>query len=101
MERKENRKRKVLTIEEKLEICELIKKGTSYDEIKKRYGIGKSTISDIKKKEGEMKEFSAKKSQLGMTKATKLAKTMRSGENELLDQALSVSYTHLTLPTIA
>lgn len=37
-----------------------------------------------------MKEFSAKKSQLGMTKATKLAKTMRSGENELLDQALFI-----------
>ena len=43
--RTEIRKRKVLAIEQKLEICELVKKGTSYDEIMKTYRIGKSTIS--------------------------------------------------------
>ena len=62
--RKEIRKRKVLSIEQKLEICELAKKGTSYDEIMKTYGIGKSTISDIKKKEQEFKEFVLKKPSL-------------------------------------
>ena len=40
--RKEIRKRKVLSIEQKLEICELVKKGTSYDEIMKTYGIVKT-----------------------------------------------------------
>ena len=33
--RKEIRKRKVLLIEQNLEVCELVKKGTSYDEIMK------------------------------------------------------------------
>mgnify|MGYP003331648048 CR=1 FL=1 len=52
-----------MAIEQKLEICELGKKRTSYDEIMKTYGIGKSTILDIKKKEEEFKEFVSKKKQ--------------------------------------
>ena len=34
------RKRKVLTIEEKLDICRLLATGTSYTIISERYGIG-------------------------------------------------------------
>ena len=86
--RKEIRKRKVLSIEQKLEICELVKKGTSYDEIMKTYGIGKSTISDIKKKEQEFKEFVSKKAQLGIKNADKVTKGMKTGSNNELDQAL-------------
>ena len=86
--RKEIRKRKVLSIEQKLEICELVKKGTSYDEIMKTYGIGKSTISDIKKKEQEFKEFVSKKAQLGIKNADKVTKVMKTGSNNELDQTL-------------
>ena len=85
--RKEIRKRKVLSIEQKLEICELVKKGTSYDEIMKTYGIGKSTISDIKK-EQEFKEFVSKKAQLGIKNADKVTKVMKTGSNNELDQTL-------------
>ncbi len=63
---KEIRKRKVLAIDQKLEICKLIKKGTSYDEIMNKYGIGKLKISDIKKKEQELREFLSKKTKLGI-----------------------------------
>ena len=85
--RKEIRKRKVLSIEQKLEICEMVKKGTSYDEIMKTYGIGKSTISDIKK-EQEFKEFVSKTAQLGIKNADKVTKVMQTGSNNELDQAL-------------
>ena len=43
------RKKVVLSIEEKLDILELIGKGTSYTIITEKYGIGKSTLTDIKK----------------------------------------------------
>ena len=43
------RKKVVLSIKEKLDILELIGKGTSYTIITKKYGIGKSTVTDIKK----------------------------------------------------
>ena len=66
----------------------MVKKGTSYDEIMKTYGIGKSTISDIKKKEQEFKEFVSKKAQLGIKNADKVTKVMKTGSNHELDQAL-------------
>ena len=86
--RKEIRRRKVLSIEQRLEICELVKKGTSYDEIMKTYGIGKSTISAIKKKEQEFKEFISKRAQLGIKNADKVTKVMKTGSTIELDQAL-------------
>ena len=43
------RKKVVLSIKEKLDILELIEKGTSYAIITEKYGIGKSTVTDIKK----------------------------------------------------
>ena len=43
------RKEVVLIREEKLDILELIEKGTSYTMITEKYGIGKSTVTDIKK----------------------------------------------------
>ena len=46
----QKRKRRVLTIKEKLESCELLKTQT-YGEIARKYGIGESTIYVIKKQE--------------------------------------------------
>ena len=43
------RKKVLLSIKEKLDILELIEKGTSYAIITEKYGIGKSTVTDIKK----------------------------------------------------
>ena len=44
------RKKIVLTVEEKLEIIKQIQRGVSYTLISERYGIGRSTVADIKKK---------------------------------------------------
>ncbi len=42
------RKQKVLTIDEKLEIVSLLNNNHSLAVIASKYGIGKSTVSDIK-----------------------------------------------------
>lgn len=52
------RKRTMLTIQEKVDICKLIDNGTSYTVICDTYGIGRSTVSDIKKSEHKLKSFS-------------------------------------------
>ena len=52
------------------------------------YGIGNSTISDIKKKEQEFKEFISKRAQLGIKNADKVTNVMKTGSNNELDQAL-------------
>ena len=44
------RKKIVLTVEEKLEIIKEIQRGVSYTLISENYGIGRSTVADIKKK---------------------------------------------------
>ena len=80
------RKRTVLTVHQKLEICKLISMGTSYSVIADKYGIGWSTIVDIKKNQPKLEEFSIKMKAMGMRNA----KTMRMGEYELLDQALYI-----------
>ena len=43
------RKRVVLTVEDKLTVCDLVEKKVPYTEIMNRFNIGKSTISDIVK----------------------------------------------------
>jgi len=46
--------KQVLNIEKKLEVISLLQKGTSYTTISEKYGIGRSTIADIKKNEGKL-----------------------------------------------
>ena len=45
----DKRKRKVLIIDEKLEIVSLLNNNHSLAAIASKYGIGKSTVSDIKR----------------------------------------------------
>ena len=42
------RKRVVLTIKEKVNIIQLMEKGTSYTVISEKYGIGRSTVGGIR-----------------------------------------------------
>ena len=52
------RKRVVLTISQKLEICDLLtSRRLSYGDIARKYGIGRQTVADIKKKEKDLREF--------------------------------------------
>ena len=52
------RKRVVLTISQKLEICDLVtSRRLCYGDIARKYGIGRQTVADIKKKEKDLREF--------------------------------------------
>ena len=51
------RKRKVLSISEKLKICELAKGGRTLQNLVNEFDIGKSTIHDIVKNEERLQVF--------------------------------------------
>ena len=51
------RKRVVLSIDEKMEILKLIDKDVSYSIIMDKYGIGRSTVSDIEKNKDSIMAF--------------------------------------------
>ena len=59
------------------------------------YNIGKSTISDIKKSEPQLRQFSASKEQLGIKNAAQKAKSMKSSDHEELNQALYIWFRQL------
>ena len=79
------RKRVVLPIDSKLQVLDGVAKGVSYSDLSDKFGIGKSTISTLKKNEDKICEFAStleSKSILGDRKVMRLAK------DEALDQAL-------------
>ena len=51
------RKRVILTIEDKLEICELVHKGRTMTSVSEEYEIGRPTVHDIVKSEDKLKTF--------------------------------------------
>ncbi|KAG8233900.1 hypothetical protein J437_LFUL005228 [Ladona fulva] len=78
-----SQKHKTLTLEDKVIIIKLIKSGHSYDAISKTFGIGKSTVGDIKKiKDGTMRFVSITES------GTKVRKTMKTADNVALENAV-------------
>ena len=78
------KKRKVLSVEDKLEVLKLIDSKTSYSTIAGQYGIGKSTVSDIKKNRIKLVEqFKKKTVEMGMKTAN--IKAMKFGEHKELD----------------
>ena len=89
-ENENKRKRVLLTIAQKLEICEKIKRKVSYEEIMHTYNIGKSTICDIKNSETKMREFASNKELLGIKNATKSAKSMKPSNYDEVDRALYI-----------
>ena len=82
------RKKVVLTVENKLEIIELLRKGTTYTVISEKYGIGRSTITDIKKNEAKLRSFKEKMMEMGVKEVT--TKSMKIGAFEKLDEALHI-----------
>ena len=71
------RKRVVLSIEDKLTVCDLVRKKVSHSEINNRFNIGKSTINDIVRGEEKLNKFKQSKCELGISKSVKKTKTMR------------------------
>ena len=51
------RRRVVLTLENKLAIIDRLKKGATQEKLASKYGVGCSTIDDIKKSEEKLKLF--------------------------------------------
>ena len=89
------RKRVVLSIEDKLTVCDLVRKKVPYSEIMNQFHIGKSTISDIVRNEEKFKMFKQSKSELGISKAMKTSKAMKVGMFDKLDQALYLWFRQL------
>ena len=90
------RKRVVLTIADKLAICDaLTKKTATPNELAKRYSVGTSTISDIKRSEAKLRGFVSEKSQIGLKEVEKKAKCLKTSNYEQLDQALYIWFRQL------
>ena len=79
------RKRSVLGIQRKLEICDRTRNGWTYSRISAEYGIGKSTVFDIIKSEGKMKTF---QSQLQNEDCTKKRCIVRTADFPDADKAV-------------
>lgn len=79
------RKRVVLTIEEKVKVLDMLDESVSYGVIAEKFGIGKSTVSDLKKNKEKIRSFQREMIDMGMKRQ---AKTMRLGDDKQLDRAL-------------
>ena len=80
------RNRNVLTIETKLKILNHIEKGESGYSLAREYNVGKSSISDIKKKNKDsILQFAAK---LDYEDGSNKRKTMREANDSILEQAI-------------
>ena len=84
--KKSKRKRKVLTIEDKLTILKELQV-TSATILAEKYGVGKSTISDIKRSKEAILKFKDKATDMGMSKK---AKVMKLGDNMKHDEAVYI-----------
>ena len=62
------RKRTVLALKDKLNIIQMIDKGVSYSVIAETFGIGKSTVGDIKKQKEKITQFGNQIAEMGMTR---------------------------------
>ena len=87
-EKTSKRKKKVLTIQEKVAIVkELDEKAVSATILSERYGVGKSTISGIKKNREAILSFQQKMTDMGMSKK---AKIMKLGDDMKHDEAVYI-----------
>ena len=81
---KAKRSHKTLTIEQKLELLDKIGK-VSYTILCEEYGVGRSTITDLKKKEASLREYKRKLTDQGVKRP---AKVMKLGKDVELGTAL-------------
>lgn len=79
------RKRVVLSIQDKLKVIEMLDKSVSFAIIMEKFGIGKSTVSDIKKNKAKIIAFSQEMVDMGMQKQ---AEVMKISDDRRLDQAV-------------
>jgi hypothetical protein len=84
------RKRTVLTVEQKIDICKRLKKGASITSVSKGLGVGKSTICDIRKSEDKLMEFVSK---MEHTEGSLKRRTVKKATDSSLDDALYLWFT--------
>ncbi len=80
------RAHRTLSIDEKIVILKEIGT-TSYRILAKKYGVGVSTIADIKKKGSELRQYKRKAIEMGCQRPVK---TMKMGKDQELEEALFV-----------
>ena len=87
---KDKRKKIVLTVQQKLEILDKLKCGRSGVSLAQEYGIGTSTVADIKKAGPQLREFAQKHHPAVFQRKKKEegTKTMKLGKYQYLDEAL-------------
>lgn len=78
------RRRSVLTLQQKLEVIERIKKGEKVTKLATEYGVGKATVSDLKRQEDKIMAFVSKMNSASPQKR----KTMRKPQDERIEKAL-------------
>lgn len=81
------RKRVVLSISDKLDILTMLDKSISYSVICEKYGIGRSTVGDVKKNRDKLTKFRSDMVSMGMSRD---AKVMKLGDDQRLDQAVYI-----------
>ena len=81
------RKRVVLSLDQKLEVLKLIDTSTSYTIICEKFGIGRSTVSDIKKNRDKLLTFSKELKEMGTKRKVKV---MKLGDDPELDKAVYI-----------
>lgn len=84
------RKHKTLNIEDKLQILEKLKKGESGASLAREFGVGKSTITDIKSKQDAIFKYT---SQQDSNEGPKNRKTLKLATNMALEDALYLWFT--------
>uniref|UniRef100_A0A1X7VWW7 HTH psq-type domain-containing protein n=1 Tax=Amphimedon queenslandica TaxID=400682 RepID=A0A1X7VWW7_AMPQE len=84
---KAKRKRIVLTLEEKLDVIKMLNKAVSYTVISEKFGIGHSTVGDIKKNRDKILQFSKEREERGVKE---VVKSMKLGANADLDKAVYI-----------
>ena len=80
-------KRVVLSIESTLTVLDSVAKGVGYSELTEKFGIGKSTITTLKKNEAKIREFASTLESNSMSGSRKV---MRLAKDEELDRALYI-----------
>lgn len=84
------RKRVVLTIEQKLEVCQMVRDNVARKVIMDKFNLGRSTLSDIVKNEASLTAFKKKRLDLGISGSVKTAKSLKDGMFEKLDSSLYI-----------
>ena len=66
------RKRVVLSIDDKLKVVRELDAGSSLMMLASKYGVSKSTISDIKKQAASIRSYKEQTAEMGMKRSAKV-----------------------------